>query len=288
MAVTVGLLHPGAMGAALAAVLVDAGTDVRWASRGRSEATRRRAVTAGAVDAGTLEALCRVSDVVLSVCPPAAAEAVAEAVAGSGFNGCYVDANAVAPARMWRIAAAMELAGASTVDGCVIGPVPRRAGSTRLYLAGPQAGRVAALFAAGPVEAVVMREPVGSASALKMAYAAVSKGSDALRAVALAMAAGYGLRGALEREWDRRRPGHAEAVVADLERGGGRAWRWSGEMQEIADTAAGIGLPDGFHRAAAQVFARWSAFRDSEVPIDRLLAALPSPADATDSGNEEG
>ena len=51
---TIGMLHPGAMGAALGAALVGNGHEVVWASAGRSDATRARAEAAGLVDVGTL------------------------------------------------------------------------------------------------------------------------------------------------------------------------------------------------------------------------------------------
>ncbi|HET6550317.1 MAG TPA: NAD(P)-binding domain-containing protein, partial [Solirubrobacter sp.] len=92
---TIGVLHPGEMGAAIAAALAATGADVLWASDGRSEATAARAGRAGLRDAGDAAAVARAADVLLSVCPPHAAAAVARSVAG--FEGVYVEANAVSP-----------------------------------------------------------------------------------------------------------------------------------------------------------------------------------------------
>lgn len=254
---TVGVLHPGAMGAALAGLLAASGVEVLWASEGRSADTARRATAAGLTDAGSLPALCARSDVVLCVCPPAAAADVADAVAGAGFTGTYVDANAVSPARMAAIAARLRASGARVVDGALLGPVPRRPGGTRLYLAGPGAGGVAALFPTDLLGVVVMPGEIGRASALKMAYAAGTKGADALTALGLALAERLGVGAELAGEWDRREPGRSAAARAELDRATPRTWRWVAEMEEVADTCEAEGLPGGFHRAAAELFGRW-------------------------------
>ena len=138
----VGLLHPGEMGAAVGALLVARGHEVLWASEGRSDATAARARAAGLTDAGSVAALADRSAVVLSVCPPHAALEVAAALAG--FEGTFVDANAIAPA---TARAAAELVGDAFVDGGIVGPPPREPGDARLFLSGARAGEIAAVFA---------------------------------------------------------------------------------------------------------------------------------------------
>ena len=107
-----------------------------WASEGRGDDTRRRATGAGLEDVKTVAALVGKSDVVLAVCPPHAALDVARAVAGHAFRGLYVDGNAVAPTTSRSIAKIVEAAGATYVDGGIIGPPPDKPGTTRLYLLG--------------------------------------------------------------------------------------------------------------------------------------------------------
>ena len=124
------MLFPGEMGAILGAAAAARG-EVVWASEGRSDATARRAREAGLRDVATVEELVRSSDVVLSVCPPAIAEDVARAVAAFGFEGLYVEANAIAPARVERIAAKLAERGIRVVDGSVIS-----SGPINLYLVG--------------------------------------------------------------------------------------------------------------------------------------------------------
>jgi 3-hydroxyisobutyrate dehydrogenase-like beta-hydroxyacid dehydrogenase len=240
---TIGLLHPGEMGSALGAALLDNGHQVLWASEGRSERTAVRA--ASFEDVGTARALAGAASVIISVCPPHAAREVAASV--NGFEGIYVDANAISPAT------AREIGG---VDGGIVGPPPRDGATTRLYLSGRDAEAVASLFAGTAVEPRVLGDEVGTASAMKMAFAAWSKGTAAMLLTIAELAERHGVAQPLFAEW---RAWHPE-LLADLERAGRSAdrkgWRWVGEMEEIADTFAAAGLPDGFHRAAAEVFRR--------------------------------
>lgn len=251
----VGLLHPGEMGALVGSALLE---PPLWASQGRSEATGRRG--AGFEDAGSLAGLVARSDVVLSVCPPAVAEEIAERVAELGFAGIYVDCNAISPARMERIA--------RHFPRCVDGSLTART-RTALYLSGERGdvAAVAALFTpAGEVEPVPLALPVGAASALKMAFGGWNKISAALEAQAVAIARAYGVEGELA----------AEGVDASrVGRSAGRAWRWVGEMHEVGDTCAALGLPEGIARGAADLFGRWSQHRDDpSVAADRLLDEL--------------
>ena len=249
----VGLLFPGEMGAAVGAAIR---TPVLWARVGRSAATAARA--AGFEDVRTLGELVSRSDVVLSVCPPAIAEDVAQEVAGRGFRGVYVDANATSPARVERIASLFD----RTVDGSITAR-----SAIRLYLSGSDEDveLVRSLFEA-PFEAVPLPGGIGAASALKMAFAGWNKIGAVLEAQAHAVAHAYGLEQALEHEGvESRRVG----------RSAGRAWRWIAEMDEIGDTHAALGLDDGIARGAAAALERWAAHRDDpDVPLETLLREL--------------
>jgi len=250
MADVVGLLHPGEMGAAIGAVLRQRGIEVLWASAGRSEATAARAEAAGLVDAGTVAELAQRSDVVMSVCPPHAAADVAAAV--GGFRGVFVDANAISPATTRRIATTFE----RFVDGGIVGGPPSSAGGPRLYLSGRDAGTVPGLFAGTTVGARVLSERVGDASALKMAYAAWTKGTAALLLAIREVARSEGVEEALLAEWRGSIP-ELEARLAAAERSAAaKGWRWVAEMEEIAATFEAVGAPPGFHLAAAEVFRR--------------------------------
>jgi 3-hydroxyisobutyrate dehydrogenase-like beta-hydroxyacid dehydrogenase len=249
---TIGVLNPGAMGSAVGAALHAAGHEVLWASEGRSAASAARARAAGLRDDGTIAALLERADVVLSICPPHAALEVAASAAG--FAGVYVDANAVAPQTARAAQALLAAGGARFVDGGIIGPPPATAGTTRLFVSGDEAPAIARLFGGGPLEAIVVPGDVGAASALKMTYAAWTKGTAALLVAIRDAAHAHGVEDALRHEWARSQPDVAERLARALQSAAAKGWRWEGEMREIAATFAAAGLPDGFHLAAAEVF----------------------------------
>jgi 3-hydroxyisobutyrate dehydrogenase-like beta-hydroxyacid dehydrogenase len=244
----VGVLHPGEMGSAVAAALRGCGETVLWASAGRSAATVERAREAGLEDAGDVHELCRRCDVLLSICPPHAALDVARAA--SGFEGTYVDVNAISPETARTIA---NLHG-RFVDGGIVGPPPLEAGRTRLYLSGGEAEAIAALFAGTPVDARVISAEPGAASALKMAYAGWTKASAALLLTQRALARAEGVENFLVEEWRLSLPELEEEYASAQRSGHRKGWRWVGEMEEIARSMGAQDLPTGFHEAAADVF----------------------------------
>ena len=273
---TIGLLHPGEMGSAVGAAARAGGARVLWTSDGRSGATRTRAEADGLEDAGTLARLVAQSDIVLSVCPPASAADVAREVAGLRFRGIYVDGNAVAPATTREIGAIVSAAGATFVDGGLIGPPPRQPGVCRLYLSGARAKDVAARFDGTLLHAIVLGGDIGAASAIKMAYAGWNKASQTLLLAIRAYAAHEGVDEALMAEWARSQPDvprRSENAVTGNTR---KAWRFVGEMEEIAKSLEAAGLPDGFHDAAGEVYRRLAGWKDTPTPpsVAEVLKAL--------------
>jgi len=263
---TIGLLHPGEMGASVGAAARANGARVLWASEGRGADTQKRAAGAGLEDARTVRDVVAASEVILSVCPPHAARDVARAVAAAGFRQLYVDGNAVAPATSREIAAIVEAAGASYVDGGLIGPPPDKPGTTRLYLSGPQAQRAAALFAKSNLEPIVLPGDLTSASAIKMAYGGWNKGQQALLLSIVALATSAGVGEALMAEWARSQPDLPKRAENAARGSARKAWRWIAEMEENAATLDAAGLPEGFHEAAADIYARLATYKDAAVP----------------------
>ena len=271
----IGILHPGSMGSAVGAVARLGGAAVVWASEGRSPATAARAARDGLRDVGSLQALVATSDVILSICPPDQALNVARQVATCGFTGLYVDANAVAPATARAVeaafasaspsAGALSVGGAEVVDGGIVGGPPREAGRTWLYLSGRHAAQIADLFDGTPLRTAVLDGGIGAASAMKVCYAAWTKGTTALLLAIRALAEAEGVEAALLDQWELSQP----AVLRRSEQApgsAGRAWRWVGEMEEIADAFAAAGLPGGFHLAAAEIYRRLAGFKDGAAP----------------------
>jgi 3-hydroxyisobutyrate dehydrogenase-like beta-hydroxyacid dehydrogenase len=282
--VTVAILHPGEMGAAVGACVRRTGARAVWASAGRSAATAARAVAAGLIDLGPLGAALGASDVALSICPPHGAMALARAVAGHGFQGLYVDANAVSPATARAIGQVVGAAGAAYVDGGIVGPPPGAAtgSGTRLYLAGEASAAAAALFEGTAVETVVLDGPIGSASALKACYAAWNKGASALVAGVAALAVHAGVDQALWAEWQRSQA-DAWRRLDGVRASARKAWRWIAEMEEIGAAFAAAGLPDGFGRAAAELYGRLAPYKDTPVQpsIEDVCRALGTASPPT-------
>jgi 3-hydroxyisobutyrate dehydrogenase-like beta-hydroxyacid dehydrogenase len=273
----VAMLHPGQMGAALAAQARLNGVRMLWCPHERSEATARRAEAAGLTAETDLQTLLDSAEIVLSVCPPEFAADLASQVADHGYRGIFVEANAISPQRSVRIAERLSGVGARVVDGAVIGPPPRDgAAATRLYLAGGPAAveTVAALFRGTAAEPVTLPGGLGAASALKMSFAAYNKASLVLAAVSHALAARHQVTDHLTREAERL-VGSPLARPESLPGMAAKAWRWEPEMREIADTLDGDDLPPDFALAAAAVLARWQADKDTwDLSVDEVLARL--------------
>jgi 3-hydroxyisobutyrate dehydrogenase-like beta-hydroxyacid dehydrogenase len=246
------VIHPGTMGAAVAACLVGCGHEVGWLRTGRSEATLQRASQAGLTPFDDLAELLNHADIVLSVCPPHGALEVARKLAG--YRGIVVDANAISPEASMLIGRILTDGGARYVDGGIIGPPPVTAGTTRLYLAGDD-GEVANLFAGSALAAVRLTGAPPAASALKMTYAAWTKTTAALLVSIRRTAAAYGVDDDLVNEWAASQPHLAAAWQRASQQSDEKGWRWSYELAEVGRTFAAAGQPDGFGSAASEVFA---------------------------------
>lgn len=259
---TVGLLHPGAMGAFLGGALHARGHRVLWAAAGRSTETRDRATAF--TEVADLAALVGDSEAIVSVCPPAYALAVAGDVAALGFTGLYVDANAVAPGTVSELAGVLPTG--TVVDGAVIGGPSSH--DAMLHLCGERAIEAADLFAPDVLTVRVLAGPLGSASALKACYALTSKAVTGLLLTARSAAVASGVEAELLAEWDRTQPGLTARTQASAERIGAKAWRFGPEMAEAAAYLRDCGVPDGFSTAAAEVFERLAELRGGPGTVD--------------------
>ena len=170
----------------------------------------------------------------------------------------------------------METADIHFVDGGIIGGPAWKPKETWLYLSGKDANIIADCFTNGPLETKIIGDEIGKASALKMCYAAYSKGTTALLAAILATAESLDVREELYQQWDMDDPNFSEQVNRRVRRVTAKAWRFEGEMHEIASTFQEAGLPNGFHEAAAEMFRRMANFKDeAETPkLEDVLNAL--------------
>jgi len=276
-----GILHPGEMGITVALTAQNSGYQVHWASEGRSPQTRTRADKIALIDVQSLADLSATCSTLICVCPPGAAFEVAEQVAKFDFSGLYIDANAISPQQSQQIAGSMQVAGITYVDGSIIGPPAYKENTTRMYLSGVQADKAAAYFSAGPMAVNVIGESIGQASALKMCYAAYTKGTSALLCAILAAAEALEVRQELLSEWSQSGSTLSEEAIARVRRVTAKAWRFEGEMEQIATTFKSVRIPDGFHTAAAEIYSRLSGYKDLPLPDldDVLTTLLEAPPD---------
>jgi len=253
---TVGILSPGDMGHAIGAVLHQHGLRVITNLQNRSGRTATLAKTAGIIDIADDKTLVREADMLLSILPPARAYSFAERIASvlkeTGSNVLFVDCNAIAPRTAQSIEQLITAAGASFVDVGIIGgpPQPGREGP-RLYASGPRAEDVAQLVQYG-LDIRVLGAQGGQASGLKMCYASLTKGFTALATEALVAGQTQGLQEALLAEFQ------LLPLFKTMQRSvpamPPKAYRWVGEMEEIALTFADLGLPPQMHQGAASLY----------------------------------
>jgi 3-hydroxyisobutyrate dehydrogenase-like beta-hydroxyacid dehydrogenase len=254
---TVGLMTPGDMGQALAAQIKAKGLTVCTALNHRSERSRALAREAGLSDLGSIARLVAECDVVLSVMNPGAAldfaREAADALRASGRNTLIVDCNAIAPVTVEEIARLIEDAGARFLDASIIGPPPRGSATTNLYVSGPGAADLEAL--AGPQLVVqVISERIGDASALKMCFGALNKGTQALWLEILIAAQRLGVADLLERQLRQSRADLHDWALRQFPALPSKAYRWAPEMVEIAKTLETAGITPKVFEGAAEIY----------------------------------
>jgi 3-hydroxyisobutyrate dehydrogenase-like beta-hydroxyacid dehydrogenase len=272
----IGILHPGEMGISIAVSAINSGHQVYWLSQGRSDKTRARAEKYQLAELTSLDELCRICATIISICPPHAARDTARSVVEAKFTGLYLDANAISPQCTIQIGQLLESNGITFVDGGIIGGPAWRPDETWLYLSGSRADEIAACFSNGLVATRIIGDEIGKASALKMCYAAYTKGTSALLSAVLAAGESLGVRDELYQQWNQDDPAFSEEVNRRVRRVTAKAWRFEGEMREIASTFQEAGLPAGFHEAAAEIYHRMADFKGSkETPaLEEILRTL--------------
>jgi 3-hydroxyisobutyrate dehydrogenase-like beta-hydroxyacid dehydrogenase len=285
MPTTIGLLSPGDMGHSIGAVLHDHGLRVLTCLTGRSERSQALAAEAGIEDVPSLEELVEQADVFLSVLVPAVAletaEKVANALRTTRTDLLYVDCNAIAPRTVREVGEVVSAAGGRVADIGIIGAPPRRPG-TRFYASGPAADEAAALAEYG-LDVRVIGTEMGQASGLKMCYGALTKGLQALGVELLVAARALGLEDALRAEQQHSVPDVLTWLERSVPTMPPKAYRWVGEMEEIATTFADVGLTPGILQGAADLY-RFVADtpigqespenRDQSRGLDGVVAAL--------------
>jgi 3-hydroxyisobutyrate dehydrogenase-like beta-hydroxyacid dehydrogenase len=283
---TIGLLYPGEMGAAFASLRRDRGAPVVTTLHGRSEATAARAEASGAIVLDSLAHVVRVSDVLVSLVDPAAAEEVARAYCELAHlapkHAVFIDANSIGPAKARAIGRKVEQAGRSFVDGAINGLARNLATSGTLYLSGTRAEDVTGVFEGISRIRVLGGEP-GRASAMKMLLGGLSKGLCALFTELALLAERQGMLNEMLEAAGRTYPGVtavAERMLPTYPRHAGRRATEMYELEATARSAGGqvpavIEAVRRFHEEMAMAFASANgAGGDTEARADADLAAV--------------
>jgi putative dehydrogenase len=273
---TVAVVAQGAMGAGVGGRLMERGLRVVTSLAGRSEASAERARAAGMIAVSDQEAAR--ADIFLSIVPPSEAltlaQTMAALIAPSNHKPVYVDCNAVSPQTKQRIGHIIVKAGSPFVDVGIIGlpPRPGRDGPM-MIAAGPEAGRLAALADFG-LRIRTIEGPVGAASAVKMSYAGITKGITAVGSMMMLAATRAGVADELRAELDRSHP----AFIANFQRAVpdmfGKAYRFVGEMEEIADFVGEDKSARQIYRAFAEFYTRMAADLDGKHEETDALSAF--------------
>jgi putative dehydrogenase len=255
----IAVIGTGDMGSAVGGALVRGGYRVVTAGTGRSRLSQKLAADAGIEDVGSLDAVVRTAQIVLSIVPPAAAVSfagsVARAMQAARSQPAFADCNAVAPATVAVIARTIESIGARFVDVGIVGRAPKPGGErTRFYVSGAARAVVLDLAVDG-IELIDLGADVGTASALKMAYSALNKGTDALLTAVLLAAERLGVRAPLMRELELSQTEALRRMRARVPFLGATAARFAPEMAEIAQTYESVGVTPQFHRGAEWLYA---------------------------------
>ncbi len=279
---SVGITSPGDMGQGVAMCIKALGFNVCMASDGRSPRTRALGEKAGLTELHSLENLVKECDMVLSVLDPGAAvtnaTAVAAACKATQRKIVFVECNAIAPDTMHEITGILQAVGCTVVDAGIIGPPPRNGAKQRFYVSGPHAHLMQRINSP-QIMVKVAGEKIGDASAVKMCYAALTKGTIALGTELLVAARKLGIDQVLEAEF---KNGQAELHESVLTRAAGmpfKAYRWVPEMNEIAKTFGGVGLTPRLFQGVSDLYAQIAATPQGKESPEEARAKKRSGAD---------
>ena len=276
MSPVVAVIAPGMMGAAVGKRLVDNGLKVLTSLGGRSQETLARAKAAGLAGASDEEIAS--SDFILSILPPGDAVSLAErlipALKASNSKPVYVDCNAINPATVDRVAAAIAPTDCAFVDAGIIGspPKPGDAGP-RFYASGPASPRFATLRDYG-LDIRLLDGAMSAASALKMSYAGITKGTQAIGAAMMLAAVRAGSSDELFKELQSSQKEMLNWFKRALNAMPPKAYRWVAEMHEIADFVGDDPAAHELYEGAAHFYERIAADFDADRKSVAALTAF--------------
>jgi 3-hydroxyisobutyrate dehydrogenase-like beta-hydroxyacid dehydrogenase len=276
MTPVVAVIAPGMMGAAVGKRLVDNGVKVLTSLKGRSSETAERAKAAGMTTATDEEIAA--TDFILSILPPgdalSFAERFAPALAASNAKPVFVECNAINPTTVERVAAVIAPTSCPFVDAGIIGqpPKPGDAGP-RFYASGSVARRFAKLRDYG-LDVRVLGGAMSAASALKMAYAGITKGTQAIGAAMMLAASRAGNADDLFAELQASQKELFPWLQRQLSMMPPKAYRWIAEMHEIAGFVGEDPAAHELYEGAAHFYERIAEDFDTNKKDVAALAAF--------------
>ena len=253
---TLGILGSGDMGSGVAAAFVAAGFRVVTDLSARSAHSRDLAERAGTTDLHSIDAVLDAAEIVMSIVPPAQAPAVAQDIAERGALKCtFADCNALAPASVSAFLEPLRSNGVDVLDIGIVGNPPARAGDrgTRFYVSGPGRSCVVELDVPG-ITFIDMGAEIGRGSAIKMMYASLNKGVNALLTTVALSAMQLGVRAELFAELEASQPLLFARMRRNIPFLAAAAERFVPEMHEISATFSAAGTTGKFHDGAAWLY----------------------------------
>ena len=254
---TIGVMSPGDMGHSVACALNEIGCEVVTVLSGRSELSHIRARRSNMIDLGSIQEMVSASDFIFSIMPPREAKnfakEIADAIKVSDKPPVFVDCNAISPDTTLSIEAVIKAAGADFLNVGIIGPPPGRGSTTKFYASG-EGANLLQFINQTDIQLVLLGDELIKASAIKMCYAALTKGTMTLHASVLVAAELLGIGEEVQSEIEESQQFHWDAMKKRVSMLACDAGRWAGEMDQISDTFGFAGVTPYLHKGAADVF----------------------------------
>ena len=254
----VAIISPGDMGHSVGQVLLKSGFNVMTCLEGRSDRTKNLAYSAQFQIVDNYNDLIDGADLLLSILPPDSADELVDNIAAilksdKEKNIYFVDCNAISPFKSISLASKINNAGGTFIDGGIIGKSPDRGDIPRFYVSGPEANIMRALDGCG-ISVRVMGNKIGQASAIKMCYAALTKGTNTLYIALLLAAHKMDVLDPLKNELQSSQKNHYGSMEKNLSSIPANAHRWVGEMKEISQTFEKLGITPLFHEGSEEIY----------------------------------
>ena len=276
----IGLIGLGEMGSEIGRYLVMNDLEVISVYEGRSEISKQKALQYKIRDAGSIEQFCKISDLVISIIPPDKAIETANLYTSykNKDGQIYCDLNAISTMTAKKIKLILDEKKIDYVDGAILGGPPNENYSPRIYLSGKLSEKLNFLNGKG-MELIVLKGSDFKASATKMVYASITKGSKALVAGALITAKKNNVYDELMDELKYSEEYFSRVAKNQLPSIKHKAYRWIGEMNEISLTYKESGLTGGFHSEAEKIYELIKNLPNGKLEVDEIINQIADKID---------